>query len=370
VTRTGFACRAIAAIFVVSSILAAPALAAPTVVADGLFDPRGISAGPGGRLLVAETGSGEIIELRTRGNGIPAVSTFASVPGLSDVAARGLGKAFALVVGPLEEGGDPFAQLVRVRRNGTTSVLADILSYQQGDTDPDDQEGLPEETNPFGLVLLGGRRFLAADAAGNDLLLIGKRGDISTVARFKPEIVEVPVDVPDGPPAGALVPAEAVPTAVAIGPDGAWYVSELKGFPFVKGTSRIWRIEPGASDATCDPEHPQSGPCRTVGAGFTSVIDLAFGPDGVMYVLELAKEGLLDVEVFGGDPIGALWAVDEDGSKREIEAGSLIAPGGVAVGRHGSLFVTTGTVFGEGAGAVVRIDQPRGDDGDDDDDDD
>jgi hypothetical protein len=286
------------------------------------------------------------------------------------VAARGFGKAFALVGGPLEEGGDPFAHLVQVRRSGETSVLADILAYQQDDVDPDDQEGLPEETNPFGLALLGNRRFLVADAAGNDLLLINKRGEISTVARFKPEPVEVPVDVPDGPPAGAVIDAESVPTAVAIGPDGAWYVSELKGFPFVKGTSRIWRIEPGSSGATCDPEFPQSGPCRTVGTGFTSVIDLAFGRDGVMYVLELAKEGLLQVEFFGADPIGALWAVDDDGSKRELEAGSLLAPGGVAVGRHGSLFVTTGTVFGEGAGAVVRIDQPRrgGDDDDDDDD--
>jgi sugar lactone lactonase YvrE len=84
------------------------------------------------------------------------------------------------------------------------------------------------------------------------------------------------------------------------------------------------------------------------------VIDLAFGRDGTMYVLEIVKEGLLGVEVFGEPPIGALWAVD-GGSKTELVPGTLMAPGGVAVGFNGSLSVTTGTVFGPGGGAVVRV---------------
>ena len=117
--------------------------------------------------------------------------------------------------------------------------------------------------------------------------------------------------------------AESVPTAIAIGPDGAWYVSEL-GFP-IKGTSRIWRIEPGAKNATCDPANPNTGKCTTYATGFTSVIDLAFGPDGTMYVLEIVKEGLLGVEIFGDPPIGALWAVD-GGTKTELAPGTLMAP--------------------------------------------
>ena len=36
-----------------------------------------------------------------------------------------------------------------------------------------------------------------------------------------------------------------MPTAVVRGPDGAWYVSQLTGFPFTKGSASIWRI--GAS---------------------------------------------------------------------------------------------------------------------------
>ena len=117
---------------------------------------------------------------------------------------------------------------------------------------------------------------------------------------------------------------------------------------------RIWRIEPGAKNAVCDPKSPSTGKCTTYATGFTSVIDLAFGPDGTMYVLEIVKEGLLGAELLGEPPIGALWAV-KGGTKTELVPGTLLAPGGVAVGYNGTLSVTTGTVFGPGGGAVVRI---------------
>jgi hypothetical protein len=50
------------------------------------------------------------------------------------------------------------------------------------------------------------------------------------------------VSNPLGP---GTVPQQSVPTSVALGPDGAWYVGELSGFPFTPGTARIWRIVPG-----------------------------------------------------------------------------------------------------------------------------
>jgi hypothetical protein len=224
------------------------------------------------------------------------------------------------------------------------------------DPDPDDQDDFPEESNPFGLAILKGGGVLVTDAANNDLLRITKKRNVETVARFLREDVPWPdVVLPfPGPPPGTPTPAESVPTAIAIGPDGAWYVSELKGFPFIKGTSRIWRIEPGTKNATCDPLHPDTGPCTTYATGLTGIIDLAFGHDGTMYVLEIVKEGLLGAEFFGEPPIGALWAV-QGGAKTELVPGTLMAPGGVAVGHNGTLSVTTGTIFGPGGGSVVRV---------------
>lgn len=360
--RTRFALALAAALAVALAASVAPAAARPDpdgVVVEGLSDPRGIAAAGGRTLLVADSGSGTISRVEPRRRGAASVSTFAEFPFDPeagpfpvDVAYRGPRQVWVTLSGEPEAGG---GRVVRLDRKGNVNVSIDIVAYQQTDPDPDDQEGLPFESNPFGLAKLAGGGALLADSAGNDLLRIDTRRRITTVARFKPENVPWPDGLPfPGPPPGTPVPAESVPTAVAIGPDGAWYVSELKGFPFIKGTSRIWRIEPGTKNATCDPESPTTGPCTSYATGFTSVIDLAFGPDGTMYVLEIVKEGLLGAEIFGDPPIGALWAVN-GGTKTELAAGTLMAPGGVAVGYNGTLSVTTGTVFGPGGGAVVRI---------------
>jgi hypothetical protein len=358
------------------------------VLASGLNDPRGIDADDGDRgdrLLVAQSGSGEITEIVTRKNGDPVIGAFATLAANSspsDVVGYGFRTAFATAGVPPEGGGDPFGALVKVQRDGEGSLFADIAAYQQGDPDPVDQEDLPTESNPFGLALLR-HGFLVADAAGNDLLKIRKDGSIETVARFPTRTLPFPEGIPEGPPPGTPIESEAVPTAVAVGPDGAWYVSELRGFPFTKGTSRIWRIEPGTEDAECDAD-AKRGPCRVFADGFTSVIDLAWADDTLL-VLEIVKDGLLAAEAGTAPPIGALWAVDGR-SKTEIAAGSLVAPGGVAVADEETIYVTTGTLLGPGAGEVVRIggaldeddddergggkgNGHRGDDDDDDDDD-
>jgi hypothetical protein len=340
------------------------------VLATGLNDPRGIDADEGDhgdRLLVAQSGSGEITEILTRRKGDPVIGAFAALTAESspsDVVEYGFNKAFVTAGVPPEGGGggDPFGGLVKVRRGGESSVVANITAYQQGDPDPVDQEDAPTESNPFGVALVR-HGVLVTDAAGNDLLKIKKNGSIETVARFPTRTLPFPEGVPDGPPAGTPIESEAVPTAVAVGPDGAWYVSELRGFPFTKGASRIWRIEPGAEDAECDPD-AKRGRCRVFADGFTSVIDLAWAGDTLL-VLELVKEGLLAAEAGTAPPIGALWAVEDD-SKTEIAPGSLLAPGGVAVSDEERIYVTTGTLLGPGAGEVVRLEaaleQDHGDD--------
>jgi hypothetical protein len=78
-----------------------------------------------------------------------------------------------------------------------------------------------------------------ADAANNTLLMVGPGSSVRRVAKFPNQVVST-AGVPDFPV--PFVPAEAVPTSVAIGPDGYAYVGELKGFPFTPGTSRVWRV--------------------------------------------------------------------------------------------------------------------------------
>jgi glucose/arabinose dehydrogenase len=98
---------------------------------------------------------------------------------------------------------------------------------------------------------------------------------------------------------------------------------------------------------------PAEGGTPTVFAsGFSAIIDIAFGPDGSLYVLELAKNGLF--AGFGGDWTGALIKVAPDGTKTELVPGQLTAPGGVVVGEDGYLYVTNNSIF-SGTGQVLKI---------------
>jgi hypothetical protein len=320
----------------------------PVVIATGLDNPRGIDIGANGVVAVAETGTGRVLRVdggvRTLAAGFPLAVFDGSPVSVHNVSLTGSGNLFALVGEGEDEG---FQSLERVSPSGRLSTLADIGAYQEHDPDPTDTEGFAEQSNPYGLESIGSGRVLVTDAGGNDLLLVTPNGRITTVARFPTEIVSTD-HLPFPFPAPAI-PAEAVPTTVAVGPDGYWYVGELKGFPFRPGSSNIWRIAPWARNATCDND-PSDG-CSRWMTGFTSIVGIEFARDGSLYVAEMVKNGLIAAE--GGDVVGALWHVS-GGTRHEIAAGQLLALGDVAVAKNGTVYVTTGSVF-PGGGSVVSF---------------
>jgi len=118
-----------------------------------------------------------------------------------------------------------------------------------------------------------------------------------------------------------------------------YYVSQLTGFPFPVGGANVYRVD------------PRTGATTVVASGFTNIMDLAFGRDGTLYVLEIDENGLLAP----GDE-GAIFAIKRGGSPRQITlpAGTLTAPGGITVGRSGALYVSNQT-FVPGSGEVLRI---------------
>ena len=357
----------------------APALASPatiTVVATGLNNPRGINFGPDGALYVAEAGSGgpgtcapgpegdrcygtsgsvARIDLRrgimTRvASGIPSLAgedgSFAT--GIQDISFKGLGSG-AFTMG---WGGDPadravqfgaeganFARLARMNPSGRWGIVEDLGDFEAA-TNPTGDE---EDSNPYGILSLAGKR-IVADAGANDLLEVSPKGNVSVLAVFPNRLGAMPPGfdfIPDLPPAGTLLDMDAVPTSVALGPDGNYYVGQLCGFPFPINDSNVYRVP------------PSGGTADVHAAGFTAIIDVAFGRDGSMYVLEIAKNGLLAAFIFN-DWTGALIRVAPDGTRTEIAAGALFAPGGVAVGSDGALYVTNNSIF-SGTGQVLRI---------------
>ena len=119
-----------------------------------------------------------------------------------------------------------FSQLLNVTPSAVEHSIVDIGSYEAAQN-PD---GLQVDTNAYAVLALPGHR-LVTDAGGNSLLDVGADGSISTVTTF-PKVIS------------GFGPADAVPTEVVLGPDGAYYVSNLSGVPFTPGKALVWRVSP------------------------------------------------------------------------------------------------------------------------------
>jgi hypothetical protein len=229
---------------------------------------------------------------------------------------------------------DLFGWLLRLRHHGREpQKIADLWAFER-DVNPDQTVGNPAvDSNPVD-VLFDGRRFVVADAGGNSINVVRPfSGRISNLAVF-PNRPGVP-----NPFGGPPVDMQAVPTSVVLGPDHQYYVSQLTGFPFPVGGANVYRVD------------PRTGATSVVASGFTNIMDLAFGPGGTLYVLEIDHDGLL----VPTSNEGAIFAIDKRGRQRQIQlpAGSLPMPGGIAVGR-GGLYVTINSGSPNGGG-VVRI---------------
>jgi hypothetical protein len=220
------------------------------------------------------------------------------------------------------------------------------------------------DSNPFDVEEINGGAVLVADAGGNDLLIVDRNGRTDWIAVFPDEMVSTanikslagcPTPIPELAFACGLppsLPAQPVSTSVAVGPDGAYYVSELKGFPAPTESSRIWRVEPGARHADC----ATSSACSIVGTGFTSIVDLTFGPDGTLYVVEIDEASWAAVEFGVGALGGTVNACDPTTWVCSEVATGLPIPVGLAVDhRAGERYVTINALI-PGQARVIRLD--------------
>jgi len=244
-------------------------------------------AAKGGALFVADAGAG-VVRLRN-GNG----RLIAELPGVTDVAPIDHTSMYAVT-------GGPGSKLYRIT-DGVVSRIANLGAFE-ADVNPDGGE---IHSNPFDVAALPGGRALVADAGANALLIVKADGTVDWVATLPVRLASTKnlkrlVGCPDAEPDWEFacdlpdrIPAQPVATSVAVGPDGAWYVGELKGFPAPRRSSRVWRIEPGARHAECG----SSPDCSVVVRGLTSIIDLSFGPDGALHAVEFDEDSFLAVEL-------------------------------------------------------------------------
>ena len=324
------------------------------VVASNLDNPRQLTFSPNGALYVAEAGRGGDGPCMTGGEGstvcfgdsgavtrvhhgqqarvltgLPSLgdeSDGSSALGPADLSVPGNNRlvlSIGLGTDPANRGSlpSPGEQMGTLRmfhlKRGTSRTLADLAAFEAHANPVDNPD-----SDPTGILRVGDD-YLTTDSGGNTLVRSSEKGKVRLVAAF-PDVT-----------AGTTT-YQAVPTDVVRGPDGAWYVSQLTGFPFIPGAANIYRIVPGHAPTV-------------YASGLTNVTGLAFDHHGMLYAVQIADQGLLN------GPVGSLVRVAPDGSGQTTEsvASGLFAPYGVAI-RRGSAYVTTCSVCA-GDGQVLRI---------------
>jgi sugar lactone lactonase YvrE len=390
--RTGRRVLAVAAATVAVTAVAVPPAQAhggrPSgpdirVVATGLDNPRGIVLGEDGALYVAEAGRGAVdpatascVDTTDPESGESVTNCFGRtgavtrlsnghqrrvVTGLPSVAGTdgtGAGGVTSVAVGehgqlagivncgcdPRNVGANQPAAAIRYAghvlwmdaKHDRFSVGANVTAFELNNPDAGDP-GSEFDSNPYALTWGRHGDLLVADAGGNDLLSVSKRGHISPVALFHAKLVDAPPFL--GLPPGTQIPMQAVPNSITRGPDGAYYVGQLTGFPFPVGAANVYRIVPGHRPTV-------------FASGFTNIIGVTFDHKGRLVVLEIATDSLL-----AENSPGALWVVDRHGHKTLVARDGLVTPGGVAVGRDGRAYVTNFGIF-PGQGQVLSIRLP------------
>jgi hypothetical protein len=367
-----------------------------TVLADGLNNPRGLAFAPNGKLYVAEAGLGagdgkggfavgvgftaSITEIAGANSPHPRwrriVTGLASVGdtengfpealGPSGISVHGSGGIYvtmgesALGVGAdtpelPEAAARQFGHLLKLTPSGHWKKVSDVGDYDylwtgENKDQPWAPEGQFPDANPYGLLAVAGRQFVA-DAGANTLNEVRPNGSVRIIAYFPNPLLPLPN--------GTLVPvSDAVPTCVAQGPDGYLYVGTLAfGANFARfdtnsppnwasltPQSKVYRVNPnGAEVFLTDADVWASGFNPITAAGFH---------DGALYLTEYATQAS---GYATGDVVRARVNADGSaGTRTTLGAGALHEPNGLAFDGAGKVYVSNYSIS-SGGGQVVRV---------------
>lgn len=357
----------------VPTVVNAQLAANAKVWASGLNGPRGLKFGADGFLYVAEAGTGgtnttvgtcpqvpapvgpyhagntgRISKFDKNGNrttvatGLPSAQS--SLPtgdtmGVSDIAFLD-GALYAVTAGGGCGHGNsslPNGIYKINRTTGAASLFANLSVFvQQHSAKYVDASDFEPDGVFYSLIAYAGKLYTVEPNHGQ-IFSIDRRGNMD-------EILDVSASQ------GHIVPTSIVERG------GAFYLGNLGLFPIIPESSRIMTVSrfdsfrgfvPGLDEDCGEFNIVRSK------AGFTTIVGLAFGPDGLIYALELSDAS--------GNPspgAGKVVRVQRSGDIEEVATG-LTVPTAMTFGPDGKLYVSNqGAVPGAGAGQIVQIDIP------------
>jgi hypothetical protein len=349
----------------------------PFVLASGLEGPRGLRFGPDGYLYVAEAGTGgttstigqcvqvpgapggpgpdtggltaRISKISPSGTVTTVASGFPSVDvgpggangviGVADVVFLD-GDLYALVGGGGCSHGNPNnpSGIAKVdRRTGKWNMIADIGAWLK--THPTKYESA-DDFEPDGTLY----SLIASD--GKLITVEPNHGQVISVTTDGKIKQVIDISASEG---------HIVPTSIAKFHD-SFYVGNLNLFPIDPQWARILII---SKDGNSDDDDFAPGfdndrhGYRIIKstAGFTTVVAVDFGPDGLLYVLELS-----DAAGPGPSPFaGKVVRVKRSGEIEDVVTG-LFVPTGMTFGPDGRLYVSNFGAAPPGLGQVLRFD--------------
>jgi len=320
------------------------------VVAEGLWNPGNLAFGPDGTLYIAETGvaGGDPSMMATPGVEGPAPLV---APQVSQVAADGTqsvltteagGVGIAVYNGEVyvAAGGSsvgmgmlPFAGENTISaisiESGDVRQVAELGSYE-AENNPD---GTDINPNLYGLDITDDGTIYVADAGGNTIFSVDAATGEFALFAVVPNLTDLAGATPDA----QMGPRQPVPTSVVIDDGGYINVGLL---------SEFWE---GPNLLAYAPD----GTFTEGISGLSIIVNMAIGPDGLMYMSQLSAD------ISGEQPApGAVYRINADGTPEAVVEG-LFFPHGIAFDEAGNLFVTIFSIIsGPDApmGQVIRID--------------
>jgi hypothetical protein len=351
-----------------------PVPAGATLLAQGIFGPRGLKLGPDGDLYVALSGSGgshstaavcpqlqvatavggpytngdtaSIIKVDKRGkvstvaSGFPsALSQRPDVMGVADVAFLD-GQLYALVSGGgCSHGASTPNMVAKVdAESGHWTMLANmsaaVMAHPVAVTPPDfEADGVF-----YNLIAARGKLF-AVESNHGQIWSITRRGD-----------VEMVTDVSKAE--GHIVPTSTVES------DGGLLVSNLGRFPITLDSSVVLTLRPGCADWLGYPLR-DCGPgtlnvTNSASPGLTTVVAMDWGPDGELYLLELSEPNPKTEEPpFFPNPGDGKVVRIRRGVAEDVITG-LSVPTGMTFGPDGALYISNWGAADAPIGQILR----------------